>query len=202
MRPRIIVIEDEALIAAEIRFSLENLGYDVVGHAMNGDKALDLFARTPADLILLDICIKGTLSGIDLARVINDKYKLPFVYLTSFSDPLTLEKVKETSPYGYIVKPFNQDDLRVNIELALFKFNSNASNNGDLTKEQIEAKLNVRLTDREYAVLSAFKDGLSYKETGEKLFISVNTVKSYQKRLYAQLGVTNKYELNQLIARI
>lgn len=202
MKPRIIIIEDEALIAAEIRYSLEELGYSVVGHAMNGDKALDLFASTPADLVLLDISIKGTLSGIDLAKVLNEKYGTPFVYLTSFSDPVTLSKVKETSPYGYIVKPFNQDDLRVNIELALFKYDMASQKPSELNKEVIQKKLNVDLTDREYAVLSAFKDGLSYKETGAKLFISVNTVKSYQKRIYTRLGVSNKYELNQLIASI
>ena len=194
MQKRIIIVEDEALITAEIKAMLKRLDYEVVGHAMNGDKALDMFARIEADLFLLDISIKGTLSGIDLAKIIREKYKLPFVFLTSFSDKATLEKVKDTMPYGYIVKPFNESDLKVNIELALYKFESEVSKN-EFSKEQLNKRLNVELTDREFGVLEAFKDGLTYKEAGAKLYISINTVKTYQKRLYQLFGVNSKFEL-------
>lgn len=194
MRKRIVIVEDEALIAAEIKSILKKLNYVVAGHVMNGDKALDLFAKVEADLFLLDINIKGTLSGIDLAKIIRDKYKLPFVFLTSFSDKLTLDKVKSTIPYGYIVKPFNENDLKVNIELALHKFEAEREMNS-FTKAYVNKKLNVDLTDREFGVLVAFKNGLTYKETASKLYISVNTVKTYQKRLYQLFGVSSKFEL-------
>ncbi len=191
---KIIIIEDEALIAAELKSTLDLLGHKVVGHSMNGDKALDLFAQVEADLILLDINIKGTLSGIDLAKIIRKKYNVPFVYLTSFSDKTTLDLVKDTLPYGYIVKPFSENDLKVNIELALFK-HSMENAKISYTKESLESKLCVTLTDKEYEILIGFKDGLTYKEVGEKLFISVNTVKTYQKRLFQLLSVSSKYEL-------
>lgn len=191
---KIIIIEDEALIAAELKSTLGLLGHKVVGHSMNGDKALDLFAQVEADLILLDINIKGTLSGIDLAKIIRKKYNVPFVYLTSFSDKTTLDLVKDTLPYGYIVKPFSENDLKVNIELALFK-HSMENAKISYTKDSIEKKLFVTLTDKEYDILIGFKDGLTYKEVGEKLFISVNTVKTYQKRLFQLLSVSSKYEL-------
>jgi len=199
MSKRIIIIEDEAIIAAEIKSTLRLLGYTVVGHAMNGDKALDLFASTPADLILLDISIKGTLTGIDLAEVIREKYDVPFVFLTSYSDKITLDRAKETSPYGYIVKPFNENDLKVNVELALYKHEEERENDS-FSKARLEQKLNIQLTDREFGLLEAFKDGLTYKEAGEKLFISVNTVKTYQKRLFQLLGVKSKFELLQRIS--
>ncbi len=194
MATRIIIVEDEALIAAEIKSTLSLLGYDIVGHAMNGDKALDLFSSKNMDLVLLDINIKGTLSGIDLARIIRKKYKIPFVYLTSFSDKGTLDLVMETVPYGYIVKPFTESDLKVNIELALHKYQLEHQEI-EFTKEYIERKLNFTITDREYEILCAFRDGLTYKETASKLFISVNTVKTYQKRLFQLMEVSSKFAM-------
>lgn len=191
---RIIIIEDEALIAAEIKSTLQLLGYVIVGHSMNGDKALDLFATTACDLILLDINIRGTLNGIDLAKIIREKYDVPFVFLTSFSDRTTLSQVKDLVPYGYIVKPFNENDLKVNIELALYKHASEKQARV-FTKDIVEERLGLTLTVREFALLEAFKDGLTYKEAGAKLFISVNTVKTYQKRLFQLLGVSSKHEL-------
>lgn len=195
---KIIIIEDEALIAAELKSTLHILGHKVVGHSMNGDKALDMFATVKADLILLDINIKGTLNGIDLARVIRKKYNTPFVYITSFSDKATLNLAKDTLPYGYIVKPFNENDLKVNIELALFK-HSIENAKSSFTKVSLESKLSVTFTEKEYDILIGFKDGLTYKEVGEKLFISVNTVKTYQKRLFQLLSVSSKYELLERI---
>ncbi len=198
MQAKIIIIEDEAIIAEEIKSTLTILGYKVVGHAMNGDRALDLFASTQADLILLDISLKGSLSGIDLANIIKEKYNVPYVFLTSFSDKYTLEKVKETMPYGYILKPFSENDLKVNIELALNRCRED-QNKKVFSKEYIEKKLKIKLTNREYQVLVAFKDGLTYKETADKLFLSLNTIKSYQKKLFIELGVCSKYELLQLV---
>ena len=194
MAKRIIIIEDEALIAAEIESTLQILGYVVVAHEMNGDKALDTLANTPADLILLDINIKGTLSGIDLAKVIRQKYRTPFVFLTSFSDNATLNEVKETLPYGYIVKPFNEHDLRSAIELALYKFETEL-HSSTFSKAHIENTYNITLTNREFEILSGFREGKTYKEVGNQLYISINTVKSYQKRIFKLLGVASKVEL-------
>lgn len=194
MSKKIIIVEDEALIAIEIESTLSLLGYQVVGKAMNGDKALDLFANNPCDLIMLDISIKGTLTGIDLAKVIRKKYEVPFIFLTSFSDKFTLDLVKETMPYGYIVKPFNENDLRSTIELALHKFESEQSKGG-MTKSQLESEYKIEMTNREYDIVIAFCEGLTYKEIAAKLFISVNTVKSYQKRIFQMLDVASRHEL-------
>lgn len=193
-KPRIVVVEDEAIIAEEIISTVSDLGYQVVAHVMNGDKALDIFAREQADLVLLDINIKGSKNGIELAHILKDNYDVPFVFLTSHSDHQILDEVKKTMPYGFILKPFNEHDLRTNIELALYKYHSEKQDSL-FAKEVVEKKYNVKLSDREFSVLSMFKQGKSYKETADALYISVNTVKSYQKKLYSQFDVNSKAEL-------
>ena len=198
MPVRILIVEDEALIAADIEMCLQSMGYEVVGKAGNGDLALDLFANKQPDLALLDITIQGSLSGIDLAKVIRKKYKFPYVFLTSHSDIGTLNQVKETLPYGYIVKPFTENDLRSAIELALYKFESEHT---DLfpKKIKLEQQFNVRLTQREYEIFSHLFKGMSYKEIAEANFISVNTVKTYLKSLFQKLNVSSRHEATNMI---
>lgn len=194
MQKRIIIVEDEGIIAASLKSTLTRLDYQVVGHAMNGDRALDLFTNTPCELVLLDINIQGTLSGIDLAKVIRKKHNIPFIFLTSFSDHDTLNKAKETVPYGYIVKPFTEHDLRSNIEVALFKFQSEQDQQ-DFSQSFVENKFQVNLTQREYDVLHGLFQGMSYKEVAAYLEVSVNTIKVYQKRLYQLFDVNSKQTL-------
>lgn len=193
-KTRIIIVEDEAIIAMELKSTLQSLGHQVVAHAQNGDRALDIFATTESDLVLLDINIKGTRSGIDLAHILKDKYQVPFIFLTSFSDRQTLDMVKETNPYGYIVKPFTESDLRVNIELAIRQYQLR-NPSSDITIEIVQQKHGITLSEREMAVLTLLLSGKTYKEVGKELFISVNTVKTYQKRLFSAFSVTNRYEL-------
>jgi DNA-binding NarL/FixJ family response regulator len=161
---------------------------------MNGDKALDAIAHPDLDLVLLDINIKGSLSGIDLGDIIKNKYQLPFVYLTASSDDETLNRAKSTLPYGYIVKPFNSRDLKVNIDLALHKYQSETQKQ-TLSKAQVQERFSLQLSDREFGVLKAFLSGQSYKEAAEALCVSVNTIKMYQKRLYQLFAVNSKIEL-------
>lgn len=194
-KKRIIIIEDEALIAAEIEGTLRILGYEVVGKAMNGDNALDLFASTPCDLVLLDINIKGTLSGIDLARLLREKYNRPFVFITSFADANTVKEASSTMPFGYIVKPFTEKDLRSNIEMALVRAEAEQKSNNGTDFDAIEKKYKVNLSQRDKEILFHLINGKSYREVGEELFISINTVKTYQKRLYQLFNVKSKFQL-------
>jgi DNA-binding NarL/FixJ family response regulator len=192
---RIIIVEDEALIAAEIEGTIKNLGYSVVGKVMNGDKALDKFASTPCDLVLLDINIKGTLSGIDLAKILKEKYNQPFVFITSFADEKTVKEASLTMPYGYIVKPFTEKDLRSNIEMALVRAAADKKVGNGIDFDNVEKKYNINLSQRDRDILLHLNNGKSYKEVGEKLFISINTVKTYQKRLYQSFNVNSKFQL-------
>lgn len=200
-KKKIIIVEDEAIIAAEIEMTLESLGYKIVGKSKNGDKALDLFSSKEPDLVLLDITIKGTLNGIDLAKIIREKYEFPFLFLTSHADTHTLNEVKQTLPYGYIVKPFSENDLRTAVELALYKFKIEKQGIFPL-KEELERKLDLGLSQREYELYSDLFNGLSYKEIAEANHISVNTVKHYLKKLFEKLEVSSRHQASSLILNL
>jgi DNA-binding NtrC family response regulator len=118
---KILIIEDEALIAREIQHRLTNMGWDVVGHAF-GEEAIELAIKTQPDLLLSDIHLRHGLSGIDLAQRIQQVVDVPVVFLTAYSDEDTVAKAKAVSPFGYIIKPVENRDLQITIEMALYKF--------------------------------------------------------------------------------
>ncbi|MEM9260487.1 MAG: response regulator transcription factor [Bacteroidota bacterium] len=197
---RVIIIEDEALIAAEIESHLRALGYRVVGKARNGDKALDLLASTTADIALLDISLKGSRDGIDLARIIRRKYDYPFVFITAFSDKGTLARAADTLPYGYVVKPFNRNDLFTVIELALHKYA--AEQQPDFPSlTTINGCLLDQITEREYLTLKLIDQGLTYKEIGQRMQVSVNTVKYFTKEIFLKLSVGSRHEAINVVRK-
>lgn len=191
--PSILIVEDEALVATEIEMILRRLGYRIAGNTRNGDQALDLLANRKPDLALLDIHIKGTRNGIDLAKHIREKHHIPFVFLTAFSDRATLSEVGKTMPYGYVVKPFNERDLLSSIELALHKHSSEQSD-GFPGQEQLNAQLTTPLTQREYEVLRQLDRGLTYQQVSDELNVSINTVKTYQKAIFSKMGASSRLE--------
>jgi DNA-binding LytR/AlgR family response regulator len=117
----ILVIEDESIVSKDIQNSLKKLGYNVVGSASTGEEAITLANELHPDLILMDIMLKGKMSGIDAATVIKEKLNIPIIYLTAYADESTLNKAKVTEPYAYILKPFKEVDIHTSIEMALFK---------------------------------------------------------------------------------
>lgn len=117
--PNILIVEDEPIIAGFIRKELRALGYYVSGHARSHREALNLLEEVPVDLALIDIALGGKRDGIDVAHVIRERGETPFIFLTSYADPATIERAKPTRPAGYVVKPFTADDLYSSIELAL-----------------------------------------------------------------------------------
>lgn len=117
----ILVVEDEAVIAAEIKYTLESLGYQIVGVADAGEDALEYIAESRPDLVLMDIMLAGEMDGVQTAKKIGEIYDIPVVFLTAFADEETLSRVKLIGPYGYLVKPFGGTDLRITIETALYR---------------------------------------------------------------------------------
>jgi PAS domain S-box-containing protein len=120
-KARIMVVEDEGVVALQIKDTLENLGYDVPAVALSGEEAVSKIAGTEPDLVLMDIHLKGELSGIQAARRIHNSLEVPVVYLTAYSDAETLEMAELTEPYGYVLKPFEEKSLHAVIQMALFK---------------------------------------------------------------------------------
>ncbi len=118
---RILVVEDEAIVAMVIKKRLIDLGYIVSGVAATGEDAITKVEGTFPDLVLMDIMLKGEMDGIEAAEQIRQRFSIPVVYLTAHSDENTLERAKLTEPYGYIIKPFTENDLTSNIEIAIHK---------------------------------------------------------------------------------
>jgi len=118
---KILIVEDDDIIARVEDWRLKNLGYTVCGRATNGSDAIELVANKKPDVVLMDINIKGEIDGIETARMIKKEFNIPVIYVTSHSDGATLVRAKETKPDGFILKPFEDNDLRIAIQLALKK---------------------------------------------------------------------------------
>lgn len=120
-KSNILIIEDERIIAEDIRLTLHSLGYDVCGIGSTGDEAISLTKELEPDLILMDIRLKGKMDGIQAAEIILADTKLPIIYVTAYADDKTLQRAKITEPYGYVLKPIRQNELHSAIEIGLYK---------------------------------------------------------------------------------
>jgi PAS domain S-box-containing protein/putative nucleotidyltransferase with HDIG domain len=118
---RILIVEDESLVARDIENMAVGQGYEVCGIASNGDQALEMAAESQPDLVLMDVIIKGTLDGIATAEKIWDSYRIPVIYVTAYADEHTLKRAKITEAFGYILKPFDERELKIAIEMAYYK---------------------------------------------------------------------------------
>ena len=117
---KILIVEDELIIAEDMATMLEKMGYEVTGNAMDADEAIDFLNKSKPDLILLDINLGGQKDGITLAGEINEKYQVPFIFTTSYTDGATIERAKKVSPINYLVKPYKPEQLYTAIEIAMF----------------------------------------------------------------------------------
>ena len=117
----ILVVEDESIVSKDIQSCLNKLGYNVVAACNSGEEAVLSAATHKPDLVLMDIMLKGNISGIDAAEKIKREFDIPVIYLTAYADENTLSKAKHTEPFGYILKPFKEIDLHSNIEMAVYK---------------------------------------------------------------------------------
>lgn len=122
--PKILVVEDEAVIAMDIEDRLERMGYEVVGNATNGEQAIKLAERHRPDLALMDIHIRGDRDGIEVAAIVAERFDIPCVFLTAYSDEATIQRAIRTQANGYLLKPFQDREMRATIELALTKHNT------------------------------------------------------------------------------
>jgi len=118
---KILIVEDEVIVALDIEKKVVKMGYEVVGRVTSGEAAIDMVKKTPPDLILMDITLEGDIDGIEAAGRIQRHFDIPIIYLTAHSHQQTLERAKITEPNGYIVKPFERKSLHATIEMALYK---------------------------------------------------------------------------------
>ncbi len=118
---RILIVEDEGIIAKDIQSTLNRLGYSVIGIASSGEEAIKKAMEIHPDIVLMDIVLEGAMDGVEAAGYIHDHFDIPVVYLTAYSDDATLQRAKITEPFGYILKPFHEKELYTTIEMALYK---------------------------------------------------------------------------------
>lgn len=121
---KILIVEDEMIIATNMSLQLTTLGYEVTGIMLKGEDALVHIKHNTPNLILLDIHLKGRLDGIETAQILQQDYNIPIVFVTANSDDAHFNKAKTINPYGFIAKPYKKQDLQRTIELALNRFNS------------------------------------------------------------------------------
>jgi len=121
MNFNVLIVEDEVIIADDLSLSLEQAGYNVVDQADNYLTALDVINNQSIDLVLLDIHIKGDKTGLDIAQTLKNNYQIPFIFITSYFDDDTLAKVEQVNPAAYIVKPYQEEEVLMNVKLALKK---------------------------------------------------------------------------------
>ncbi|HEX2694809.1 MAG TPA: HD domain-containing phosphohydrolase [Acidobacteriota bacterium] len=143
---RILVVEDESLVARDIQNMLRSLGYEVTGIVASGEQAIKNASASVPDLVLMDIVLKGDIDGIAAAEKLWEEYGIPVIYLTAYADDTTFERAKLTKPFGYLLKPFEERELQTTIEIALYK-----------------SKMEMRLRDREQwlsTILRSIGDGI------------------------------------------
>lgn len=119
---KILIVEDEAIIAEDIRLQLIKLGYRVTGISKNYENSLKLIEDEIPDIVLVDIILEGKHDGIDLVQTVKERYDIPAIFLTSHADKATVEKAKKVNPEGYLLKPFKREDLYTAIEIAFSNY--------------------------------------------------------------------------------
>jgi len=119
--PKIMIVDDEVIITMQLEERLTSMGYDVAGTASSGETAVEMAKRLKPDLILMDIVMPGKIDGIDASNIIKAELDIPVIFLTAYADDNFVKKAKNAQPFGYIVKPFQEKEIRAAIECALYK---------------------------------------------------------------------------------
>ena len=120
-KKKILIVEDESIVAKDIQNTLKNLGYTVTAVVNKTDKAIEEIETNRPDLVIMDIMLKGKMNGIEAAANIKKRFEIPVIFLTAYADDTTLNNAKQSEPYGYIIKPFKELELKAAIEVAFHK---------------------------------------------------------------------------------
>ncbi len=191
----ILIVEDEPLIADDIAGTLTEKGYGIMGPVDNADEASALLSKSKPSLVLLDIQIKGNRDGVQFASEVRTKHKLPFIFITSFYDRATLDRAKATEPQAYILKPFDERDLLINVEMALYKHKKPPlSSEKFFVKEKNDM---VALDAKDILYVEAF-DNYAKVFTAKQSYIISHTLKQVEENLSAKsfLRVHRSYLVN------
>jgi len=140
-RPKLLIVEDESIVAADLAERLARLGYDVLASVPSGEAALEVAGARRPELVLMDIRLQGLMDGVETARELRTRLQLPVIFLTAYAEGSTLQRAKLAEPYGYILKPVADRELEIVIEMALYK------SRVDLAIEQSNTQLEQRVAE-------------------------------------------------------
>lgn len=197
MKEKILVVEDERIIACDIKYCLESFGYVVPGVIAYGEKAIIQTEEVKPDLILMDVILKGEMNGIQAAEIIINSFNIPIVFLTAHSDESTLIKAKATQPFGYVLKPFEETQLITTIEIALSKHQQETLMRDELQKEKEMRELKSRFVSM---VSHEFRNPLStILNSTELLANHSQEITEHKKEEYLYHIQNSVRNLNQLL---
>lgn len=137
-RIKVGIVEDELIIARSISKALDEIGYFYTPSCISFTEALQMIEAEKPDILLLDIQLSGKKDGVDIAQVVNEKYRIPFIFLTANSDAATLERAKKVNPNAYLIKPFTKEELYVSIEIAITNFQSRKTPQADGSRQHTD----------------------------------------------------------------
>lgn len=165
---KILIVEDEMIIAADLSMILSNLGYEITGITPRGEDALKSIESTKPDLVLMDVALKGIIDGIETARLIYSVHKIPVIFLTSNVDDHTFKRAKEAKPFAFISKPYRHSDLQRAIELVIEqiseKLSSGENVDGSTTSKEaflLQDRIFIRYKEK---MVGIFLDDIQYLE--------------------------------------
>ena len=185
---KILIVEDEVLIAAMLEEVLFDLGYKEITIAKMKLDAQNRLLNEEVDLAILDINLEGNNEGLELGRLCMSK-QIPYFFLTSFSDRDTIIEAKQSKPGNYVIKPFSPEEIVVAIELSLMHSKSEEKSNFSKVAKAFN------LSAREAEILELLINRLSNQEISEKLFLSLNTIKYHIRHIYSKVGASTRQEL-------
>ncbi len=186
---KILIVEDEMIIAESVSDMLEDLGYEVMGIAIRAKRALEMIQSNPPDLALFDIRLKGEEDGIWLAGQLKDLPAFPFIFLTSYGDKATIDQAVAASPYGYLLKPVEKQHLYGAIEVALRRFaeksNAEGESEGIVINDCFFVKDDHQYTKVQISDIDYIKSDDNYLEIfcGNKKHLIRSTMKDFQEQL-------------------
>ncbi len=195
---KILIVEDDPIIAQLIEHHLQEFDHQVLGIAHDSERALDLIHNLQPELVILDINIDGTKDGIDVATIIENKYKVPYIFLTALSDQETLDRASIVKPLGYVVKPFKASDLKAAISIGISNYKKQQSKK-ELNQDTVNKIALSPLSFKEYKVLMDLSKGLTNVQIAQQLDVSSNTIKWHTQNIYSKLGVANRTAAAQLV---
>lgn len=192
----VLIVEDEVIIAKDLALTLSKLDYNVVGHCSSGEEVVAMVEEKHPDIILMDIMLKDKMTGIDAAKEVRERFSIPIVFITAYSDEDSISRANTSAPFGYIVKPFKANDLRATIETALNRFKeeqqlkkenqmlykiAQSDDKKNILFIKAESKL-IKIRVKDIIYIEALKDYVNIYTTNNKYVIR-STMKGIQDKL-------------------